>query len=541
MISVLCSLGVMVGAPPSITLHSLLAEMGDRDRLASFPNPPYKSLQASSYNSESVRRDLPGWFADSDGTGFIREETINGKREYVMMEHTGPGCITKMWTPFFYYDFNNRLGPHVRIYLDGSTTPTFDESLIKLVRGEGSIPPPFAQPTARAGDSYLPIPFAKSVKVTMVDKPFYNIINYRAYPTGTKVETFKRPTRYQGLPFVRQALYGAGMLDFIGSQSVAPTKALTYRLPNGPHAVSQLQFQVGGLEMAAVMKMRPDLYRSIVVSATFDGEETIWCPLGDLFSQQENEPHSGVYTFNRDLDPSKILNAHWTMPYKKSAVIKIVNLSNQPVALGIDCQVKPWKWTTDSMHFYARWRPDGIVPGTPFQDWNFVDVQGKGVYVGDAFTVLNIKKDSWWGEGDEKIYVDDAWDKGFPTHFGTGTEDYYGWAGGVYPTAEDNFHHPFLNNKVGGLDGHTVGYNILTRERALDAIPFNKRLRFDMESSFGTDMRTTSDFLGYSAVTFFYAIPGATHNRPALPEAAKKPIMSIEEVKLKSYQSRRHG
>ena len=49
-----------------------------------------------------------------------------------MMEQTGPGCITKIWTPFFYYDFNNRVGPNVRIYLDGSTTPTYDESLIKL-------------------------------------------------------------------------------------------------------------------------------------------------------------------------------------------------------------------------------------------------------------------------------------------------------------------------------------------------------------------------------------------------------------------------
>ena len=378
MIAIICSLSVMAGSSPTITLNSLLAEMCDRDRLARFPNPPYQSLQASSYNRESVHRDKPGWFADSDGTGYIREETINGKREYVMMEHTGPGCITKIWTPFFYYDFNNRVGPNVRIYLDGSLTPTFDESLIKMVRGEGSIPPPFAQPTARAGDSYLPIPFAKSVKVTMVDKPFYNIINYRAYPAETKVKTFKKPSSYEGLLFVRQALYGAGLIDFIGSQSVAPKKAITFRLPGGPHSVTQLRFQVGGLEMAAVMKKRPNLYRSIVVSATFDGEETIWCPVGDLFSQQDVEPRSGVYTFNRALDLNMILNMHWTMPYKKSAVIKVFNLSNQSADLGIDAPVKPWKWTKDSMHFYAPWRPDAIVPGTPSPHWNFSDIPGKG-------------------------------------------------------------------------------------------------------------------------------------------------------------------
>lgn len=108
------------------------------------------------------------------------------------MEHEGPGCITKMWTPFFYYGFNDRVGPNVCIYLDGAETPVFDESLIKLLTAQGSIQPPFATYTARAGDLYLPIPFARSCKVTMVKKPFYNIINYRAYPPGTAVETFSR-------------------------------------------------------------------------------------------------------------------------------------------------------------------------------------------------------------------------------------------------------------------------------------------------------------------------------------------------------------
>ena len=130
-----------------------------------------------------------------------------------------------------------------------------------------------------------------------------------------------------------------------------------------------------------------------------------------------------------------------------------------------------------------------MVPGTPFQDWNFIDIRGQGVFVGDAWTVLNIQG-SWWGEGDEKIYVDSAWDQGFPTHFGTGTEDYYGWAGGEVPTRQDEFSAPFLANaRVGGWMGARPGFNICTRTRSLDAIPFTQRLVFDMESSFGTDIR----------------------------------------------------
>ncbi len=38
-------------------------------------------------------------------------------------------------------------------------------------------------------------------------------------------------------------------------------------------------------------------------------------------------------------------------------------------------------------------------------DVNYVTLEGKGLYAGDALTVFNTA-DAWWGEGDEKIFVD---------------------------------------------------------------------------------------------------------------------------------------
>ncbi len=120
-----------------ITLESLLCEMIDRDRLAQFPTPEYESLQYSSYNRNSVPPPgSPGWFADSDGTQCIRTEFINGQKEWVIMEHDGPGCITTLWTPFFYYGYRNRVGPHIKVYLDGSDTPVIDETFIELESGD---------------------------------------------------------------------------------------------------------------------------------------------------------------------------------------------------------------------------------------------------------------------------------------------------------------------------------------------------------------------------------------------------------------------
>ena len=521
----------------TITERSLLAEMSNPDAVAKFPQSNYRCLQASSYNRASTNRTQPnqdtsGWFADSDGVGFIRTETINGRQEWVMMEHQGPGCITKMWTPFFYYDFNDRVGANVRIYLDGSDTPVIDESLITLVLGKGTFAPPFAMPTARAGDSYAPIPFGRGCKVTMVRRPFYFIINYRAYPEGTQVETFTRAGHATAAPDLERAgklltaLPTANKGAIRKASRISPGAGLTVKLPGGRKALRQFSLRMPG----AVTN--PETLRSTVLAMTFDGEETVWCPVGDFFCSADSlHP---IHTWQRTVTANGTMLCRWVMPYRQSGQLRILNLGKQPVEINLRADVAPWDWDEHSMHFHANWRPDDVVPGTPFVDWNYIDIRGQGVFVGDAWTVLNIQG-SWWGEGDEKIYLEDAWDKGFPNHFGTGTEDYYGWAGGVVPTRDDEFSVPFLANaRVGGLDGSTTGFNICTRTRGLDAIPFTRRLRFDMESSFGTDIRNPWNLLGYSAVTFWYAIPGATHNRPPTPAEAAKPILSLEEVRKKA-------
>jgi hypothetical protein len=511
--------------------------MADPAAVARFPDPPYQCLQASSYNRESVHRDRPGWFADSDGLGFLREETRRGRKEWVIMEHSGPGCLTRIWTPFFYFDLADHTGPNVRIYLDGAEEPVIDEGLIGLVTGRGSVKYPFAAFTARAGNLYLPIPFARGCRITLTAKPFYHLVNYRAYPPGTAIESLSRDR----LAAAAAALAAAGqslierppdaepevrMVHVLG-RPLSPGGTARLRLGDGPAAIRRLD-----LDFPAALR-QPELLRSTILEFTFDGERTVWCPAGDFFGSAD-----GVHPFHtrqRTVTSNGVFTSRWIMPYRKSATLRIRHEGAGPTYLRLRVGTQPWTWDDRSLHFHAHWRPDDVVPGTPFQDWNYIDIRGRGVFVGDAWTVLNLQRDTWWGEGDEKIYVDDAWESGFPTHFGTGTEDYYGWAGGIVPTRADEFDEPFLANiRVGGVDGHTQGYNICTRTRSLDAIPFTRRLRFDMESSFGTDIRNPWDLLGYSAVTFWYAEPGARHNRPPPKNAATRPILSLDDLRRRS-------
>ena len=92
--------------------------------------------------------------------------------------------------------------------------------------------------------------------------------------------------------------------------------------------------------------------------------------------------------------------------------------------------------------------------------------------MGDNLTLFNHSK-AWYGEGDEKIFVDG---ESFPSFFGTGTEDYYNssWAPVVI------FHTP-----VGGAPradlASSRGYNTFLRTRLSDVILFESRFDFDLE------------------------------------------------------------
>ena len=116
----------------------------------------------------------------------------------------------------------------------------------------------------------------------------------------------------------------------------------------------------------------------------------------------------------------------------------------------------------------------GITFGKEYANgygWNFATVEGgRGVLRGDLFSINN-QTSQWPGEGDEKIWVDD---EDFPSHFGTGVEDYYSFCGYfryLYPFGGE----PRLDA------GNFNGFNNHYRQRSLDGIPFNSRLKFDLE------------------------------------------------------------
>jgi len=507
-----------------INLSTMLEEMADREQITRFPEKDYQSLQASSYNRESISPDKPGWFADSDGIGFIRTEEVNGQTEWVIMEDEGPGVITKIWAVCFYYGLNDTIGANIKFYLDGNPDPVIHTNFFELVKGQDFVKVPFAEESTRAGNLYFPIPYAKSCKITMDNKSFYNIINYRKYPAGTAVKTFTMG-EFNEL---------AGLRDEIGAILTNPPPAkgreienrqtlkkgdtLKLQLPEGQRAIKQLEIKIHAVENYS------QALRSTILTGEFDGATTVWSPAGDFFNNVgKMQPYD---MWERSVKEDSTMICRWVMPYRESGSVSLINLVDQPVTVSMKIIQDEYLWNENSMHFYASWRHDSPTPTFPLFDWNFLSAEGRGVVVGDQWTVLN-PAEGWWGEGDEKIYVDDDFDRNFPSHFGTGTEDYYGWAGGVVPTPADQFSKPFLGNIIVGHP-RSQGYNVCSRTRVLDAIPFNEKIKFDFESSCGT--RQSWFYLQYAQTTFWYGVPGVTHNRPPLPKMAAQTLPTLEDL-----------
>ncbi|MFW6161437.1 MAG: glycoside hydrolase family 172 protein [Planctomycetota bacterium] len=303
---------------------------------------------------------------------------------------------------------------------------------------------------------------------------------------------------------------GAALLDPAGRVAAKETTEAEVLLASGKGLERVLSGSgaVRRLSVRLDAKSLRDALRSTVLVLECDGQRTVWCPVGDFFGSGVGlNPYEGWW---RVVSRDGWMTCFWPMPFETACRVRLVNYGAQDVRAELRVAHGDWRWDERSMHFHATWRHQHPVPTRPFRDWNYVEVKGTGVYVGDTLAVMN-PVPVWWGEGDEKIWVDG---EAFPSHFGTGTEDDYGYAYGNTAFFEAPFHaQPHVDGP--GNQGHTT----VTRTRGLDAIPFDRSLRVDMEVWHWRDVQ-----MAYAAATYWYARPGAACNRAPEPYQATRPI-----------------
>lgn len=447
-----------------ITTASLIPEMTDLAGLAEFPSPAYTCKQFSSYDRKA-KSPSEDWFANADCGQYLRTEEHAGRKEFVMMDTDGPGAIVRIWSA-------NPEGT-LRIYLDGADEPVVAAPMAEVLGGKyPGWPRPIAGEYSKGWNLYFPIPYAKHCKVTSDKGNFYYHVNYRTYPGGTRVESFRAEDLQKLAAPIAQLAAKLAQPRSVGAASDAPTEPFEFELApgestreelNGPKAIARSLVRLSA-------KNREAALRGIVLKITFDGELAIEAPLGDFFG---TAPGVNAYSaMPLGITTDGDMYCHWFMPFKESAVIELINHSRETATLKGELALQDYTWTERSMHFHARWRAEFDRPTRPMIDWNYLTAQGRGVFAGVAFAIDNPVKD-WWGEGDEKIYVDG---ESFPSHFGTGTEDYYGYAW-CWPAVFTHAYHAQPRCDGPGNYGRTS----VNRFHIIDRIPFQKDLKFDME------------------------------------------------------------
>lgn len=503
LVRLMAFLGALVAATAcqaeTLTYLDLIKKLTSLESLATLPKPGEKCAQASSWDRAS-RIDANGvytnWDANGDNNGIIRRE--DGKE--VMAEIEGPGIIWRTWSA----------APgkgHVRVYLDGAAEPAIDMAFQDWFNNTNR---PFVYPAlvhdASSGkNAYIPIPFQKSCKITAdPDWGAYYHFTYTTYPKDTVLPTFKRSLTGDEMEALEQA--NAKLTTGLGTDpsGIRPGEATSRKRITlkpgqsartiglrGQGAITAIRIKVGLGDRADEITA----LRELALKITFDGETkpSVWSPLGDFFGTAPglNKYRSlplgitddGMYCF-------------WYMPYGKGASVELINDGKSARKLEIAVTHAPLTQPLDTLaRFHAKWHRDALLPTEKERwiDWTMLKTEGIGRFAGVQLHVWN-PKGSWWGEGDEKFHVDG---EKFPSTFGTGSEDYFGYAW-CNPTRFENAYHnqPFNS-------GNNRGHASVNRWHVVDNVAFQTSFEGYIEKYYANDRPTL-----YAATAYWYLKSG---------------------------------
>ncbi len=193
----------------------------------------------------------------------------------------------------------------------------------------------------------------------------------------------------------------------------------------GPGIIQRMWF--------TVRDRSPEILRSLRLQIYWDGEArpAVDVPFGDFFGYGLSE----VVKFESALfsnPEGRSFNCMIPMPFRKAARVVLTNEGARDIIevfFDIDF-IYLDKLEEDALYFHAFWtRQKTAELGVDFEF--LPEIEGKGRFLGVNMGVNadHTYGNTWWGEGEVKMYIDN--DQLFPTINGTGTEDYIGTAWGL--------------------------------------------------------------------------------------------------------------
>lgn len=238
-----------------------------------------------------------------------------------------------------------------------------------------------------------------------------------------------------------------------------------------------------------ISERSPEVLRSVRLQIFWEGNNkpAVDVPFGDFFGiglGQKKSFESALFS-----DPEgKSFNCFIPMPFHKQVKIVFINESKLNLNLFYDIDLLEEKHSNDILYFHAFWnRSISSEVGTDYEI--LPAIKGYGRFLGTNIGVItdSVYKNTWWGEGEVKMYIDE--DTNYPTINGTGTEDYVGAAWGL-----GTFTHQYQGCLI--ADGK-AGYYAFYRYHIPDEIYFNSKLKVTIQQMGGTSLEVAREL--YSA------------------------------------------
>jgi hypothetical protein len=309
------------------------------------------------------------------------------------------------------------------------------------------------------------------------------------------------------------------------SKRIMPGQTLVIADLIGPGAVTHMWMTVADNEFGWPRLLRLRVY--------YDGHKTpsVDAPLGDFFGVGHGYERNLNSMMVRDTSFGRARNSYWQMPFVKSCRITVTNEGNRFVT-SLYYHVDYRKYASlppDIAYFHAYYRQER--PPWHGSNYEFLDIQGTGHYVGTAMSVVQTAN-GWFGEGDDLFYVDGEKKTRID---GTGTEDYFNDAWGLRVSDGAWTGTPVAEGE--GVGARVTGY----RWHVPDPIPFTKSLRAEIEHygwTYNADGSARSGFEErndfFSSVAFWYQ-RGVNEGLPESPYGAERlPLGNATQIEVEN-------
>lgn len=496
---------------PEITYSyaDIARRLYDMEALAKDPAGE-KTAQFTSYDRSSTYDSVTGsyknWSANGDWTGYLYKQSDGG---CVIAEMEGPGYINRIWMA---YSWTGKIA----VYIDGGETPVLYDECRKLFNGqlfdyaELGYSPCAINDNMAAFNCYVPISYNTSCKVVLYDSDtnhfgdfsYYNI-GYTTLPDNCAVESFSYPLSAENAAALEAANTALAARDArpdgktdTASHTVKAGEKQTVFAADGAGAVSFLEI-AAAIEAADFQSTA--VPRELMLSICFDGSSTpgVYTTLGDFFGTPSGiVPYQSYVTGVRE---NGEMYARWFMPYTNGIRIEIINTGASDVSLSASVTTAPLSAPAESyLRFGAEWKrmEDRAASDSRSPDSQYFYAEGKGRYVGVSMQIYQSAKSIWWGEGDDKFFIDG---EKFPSWYGTGSEDYFGYAW-CMPTVFSSAYHgqPLCEGNIGLNMVQDPGNKVNYRFHITDSLPFYTSFDANMEKYFGDKS------VKMAATTFYY-------------------------------------